>query len=848
MIFKKIFVYPDFPENLQKLYHLAHNLWWTWNYDAINLFCRMDSDLFKKVDHNAVKFLHYLPKDKVIALAKDKGFLFELDKIWQKFDDYMKYKISIKDTINQDCELNEEDIIACFSMEYGIHESLPIYAGGLGILFGDYLKRASDIGLPVVAVGLLYKYGYFNQRITFDGQQEELLVEFENHYTPIKEVRTQDGKQAYVEIRILNEYVKAKLWTVNIGKVKLLLLDTDIDVNPPHLRDIVNELYIADREKRIQQELVLGLGGIKALELMNLDPKIYHLNEGHSAFLIIGRLQKLMKGQGFSFSEAHAIIRTSTIFTTHTPVIAGNENFKTEVVKKYLEPEIKTLGITFDQFASYGFEEGNNDIFWLPAFAIRFSRYVNAVSKQHREVSRKMWANIFPERPQAEVPIDYITNGVHISWVSEPFNFIFSRYMGPDYVRCGEIEENWKSILKIPDEEIWEAHHRNKKVLLLYIKAKIAESLIARGYSHTKVQKITNIFNSEYLTVVFAKRFASYKRATLILKDKERLKNILTNPKKPVQLIFSGKAHPADEQGKKMINEIIDFAKEYEVEDRVIFLENYDINCARHVVWGADVWLNVPIRDNEASGTSGMKAAMNGVLNLSTLEGWWKEGYNRKNGWAITVGEFYRNLELQELAEANQIYELLEEEITEIFYERNEAGIPEQWVKMMKESLISVCQNFNMNRVLTEYIKKLYIPCRKEYEKLKNNDYQQLKEAVAEEKEVLKYWDTVNLIHFSTDIDERDDLREGDKVNVECKVHLGEAPPEIFSVELLYIINDQQNYKIIPLELEKKEDDIGYYKSAFTIEGYGLQNMNVRIKPANKIVQDIHHELLKWKE
>lgn len=848
MIFKNIFVFPDYPENLHKLFKIAYNLWWTWNYEAVNLFYRINAQLFREVNHNAVKFLHLLPKEKIKALAKDKGFLFELDKIWQKFNEYIKYVESFKSEDGNEYGLSESDAIACFSMEYGVHESLPIYAGGLGILFGDYLKRASDIGLPVIAVGLLYKYGYFNQRITFEGQQEEVLEEFENQFTPIKEIRSPNGEPAYIEVQMMDESIKVKLWKVDVGKVKLILLDTDIEDNPPHLRDIANELYIADREKRLQQEMVLGLGGIKAFESMGINPKIYHLNEGHSAFLIIGRLQKLMKKEGFSFSEAHALIRASTVFTTHTPVIAGNENFKTELIKKYLEPEIKPLSISFDQLVSYGFVEGKKDVFWLPAFAISFSRYVNAVSEQHKEVSRKMWANIFPQRPLIEIPINYVTNGVHISWVSEPFVYIFNRYIGSDFIVCDEKQERWKNIYSIPDEEIWEAHRKNKNVLLRFIRKKIAEGYAAKGYSHAKALKITNIFNQEYLTIIFAKRFASYKRATLILKDKDRLKKILTNSEKPVQLIFAGKAHPADESGKKMIKEIIDFARDYEVEDKVIFLENYEINMARHLIWGADIWLNTPIRDNEASGTSGMKAAMNGVLNLSALEGWWKEGYNRKNGWAISAGEISTNWELQEIAEANQLYELLEEEITELYYERNQAGIPEEWVKMMKESMCSICQHFNMNRVLVDYLKKLYLPCRKDYERIRGNDYKLLKEAMGEEEEVLKHWETIKILYFSTDIDKRENVKEGENVNVECQVHLGEAPTDIFKVELFYLISTEQNYKIIPMHLEKKENNTGYYRCSFIIEIHGLQNINVRIKPANEIVEDIHPELIKWKE
>ena len=600
------FVEPKYPENLGKLFKLAHNLWWTWNYDAVNLFYRIDTSLFREVNHNPIRLLYLLPKERIEKLSKDKGFLFELDRVWQKFEEYLSRVETLRKENSKEYDFGSKDAIAYFLMEFGIHESIPIYAGGMGILSGDFLKSASDMGLPIVGVGLLYKYGYFTQRLNPDGEQEEVFVEFENHFIPLKEAHNQQGQPVYVEIKILGENVKVKVWQVDVGANRFILLDTDIPDNPSHIRDITYELYVADKEKRIQQELVLGMGGIDALEAMNIKPKIYHLNEGHSAFLIIRRLQKLMQEKKLSFTGAQATIRASTIFTIHTPVIEGNENFKIKRVKKYLESEVSSWGLSFEDFAQFGFVEGKTDVFWLPALAIRFSNFVNAVSSQHRDVSQKMWENLFPERPKVEIPIDYVTNGVHTSWVSEPFSYVFKRYLGEDILSCGEEEAIQKRTLEIPDEEIWEAHCRNKKILVPFARKKLSDAFAARGHSEIKSLKLASLLNPEYLTIVFARRFANYKRATLILKDKKRLAKILTNSEKPVQLIFSGKAHPADESGKNMIKEIIDFAREYEVEDRVIFLENYDINIARHLVWGADVWLNTPQEEMEASGTSGM--------------------------------------------------------------------------------------------------------------------------------------------------------------------------------------------------------------------------------------------------
>ncbi|HUW20053.1 MAG TPA: alpha-glucan family phosphorylase [Sedimentisphaerales bacterium] len=848
MIFKNIFVYPKYPENLEKLYTLAYNLWCTWNYEAVDLFQRIDLQLFRAVNHNPVKFLLSLSKHRISELSEDRDFLFELERVWGIFQDYTKYSWTLGSENADNGGLARSDVIAYFAMEFGLHECIPTYGGGLGVLSGDFLKAASDLGLPVVGVSLIYKFGYFTQRINSRGYQEELFVEFENHLVPMREVHCPNGEKACINIKVLNRDLRIKLWQIDVGQTKLVLLDTDIEDNPPDLRDITYELYVADRNKRLQQELVLGLGGVKALELLNIEPKVYHINEGHSAFLVIARLQKLMAEKKLSFSEAKALIRASTVFTTHTPVVAGNENFQTELVKKYLEPEIELLGLSFDEVASHGFIEEGKDNFWLPALAIRFAKYVNCVSRLHRDVSRRMWASLFPATPLAEVPMDYVTNGVHCSWLSEPLTDLFKKYVGPGYIHCGRNQQLWDKVKDMTDEEIWDAHHKNKQSMVTFMRRKLGDDLAARGYVQPKILRLSRLFNAEYFTIVFARRFAHYKRATLILKDKERLKKILTDTRKPVQLIFAGKAHPADTQGKNMIKEIIAFIRDYQLEDRVIFLENYDMNVARHLVCGADLWLNTPVRENEASGTSGMKAAINGVLNLSVLDGWWPEGYNGRNGWAITAGEFYRHSEMQETAEADQIYDLLEEEITELYYDRNEAGIPKHWVQMMKESICSVCATFNMNRVLTCYLNKLYVPSRKHSAMLCKDNFHLLKEATEKEQEILKYWDKVEIAGLSTNVDKKDHIVEQERLEVHCAVDLDKASPELFCVELFYMRSNSDSFRVVPMQLESLKGTFANYACSFEIEGYGLQHINARIKPANETVQDLHPELVKWKE
>ncbi|MFZ0035475.1 MAG: alpha-glucan family phosphorylase [Sedimentisphaerales bacterium] len=848
MISKSIFVYPKYPDNLQHLYELARNVWSVWDYEAVELFYRIDAQLFREVNHNPLKFLNSLSRKRLEALSQDRGFIYELEKIWEKFQSYLQHTTSFKDECRCEYNLKQDDVIAYFSMEFGLHESIPIYAGGLGVLAGDFLKGVSDLDLPIVGVGLLYKYGYFKQLIDSKGYQQEILVPFENHLVPARVLRIPQENNAHLSMKILNEEVKVKLWQVDVGKAGLILLDTDIEENPPHLRSINDELYVSGREERIRQELVLGIGGVKAIDLLGIKPKVYHLNEGHSAFAIIARLSGLMRDGNISFSQARAIIRASTVFTTHTPVIAGNEHFKTDLVKRYLQPKLRETGLAYDEIAKFGYINDDADVFWMPAFAINFSRYINAVSNQHAGVARKMWSPLFPERQDIEIPIVPVTNGVHVSWISPPFTDLFNRYLGPDYVHCSRQRDIWNNIYNIPDEELWEEHRRNKKGLINYIRRQLRSQTADSGYSQPRTSGTSLSLNTDYLTVVFARRFAAYKRPTLMLKDKERFRKILTDPARPIQMIFSGKAHPADGQGKEMIKEVLDFAEQYHVEDRVIFLENYDINTARHLVWGADIWLNTPVHNMEACGTSGMKAAMNGALHLSTLEGWWQEGYNGKNGWAITAGTPYSRPDLQDLADANQLYDLLEYEISVLYYDRDAANIPQAWVRRMKNSLFSICQNFNINRMLCDYLRECYLPSMRHSEDISQDDYKILKEAEQEENDVLKYWDKIRITSFTTDVEQKDRLTKGDIVNVQCSVQLNHVSVELITVELFYMLDNKSKFKIVPMQLQSEENTVAGYQCTFEIEEYGLQNINVRIRPANKIVQDLHPELIKWAE
>ncbi len=844
MAFRNVFVYPKYPENLERLYALAYNLWSTWNYDAIRLFYRVDAPLFQKVKHNPVKLLMSLSQERIDELAQDEGFLFELDQVWENYQEYMSHTEPTEG--GQANGLTANDVIAYFSMEFGLHECIPIYGGGLGILAGDFLKAASDMALPIIGVGLIYRFGYFTQRVNLDGMQEELFLEFDNHLIPVRELRDAHGEKAYIDMTLAGEPLRVKLWEIEVGRTRLILLDTDIEDNPSDFRDITRELYIADREKRLQQEVVLGIGGVLALERLDIHPTIYHINEGHSALLALARLRQLMRDHNLSLPEAKALIRASTVFTTHTPVTAGNESFKMPLVKQYLEPEAESLGLTFEELASYGLFGENEEVFWLPAVAIRFATHINGVSKLHGEVSRHMWADLFPGTQTREIPIGHVTNGVHRSWLSQPFTELLNRHVGPGYIHCANNRGLTDKVTHIPDEDIWEAHRKNKQNLVTFVRRKLAVDLAAKGFIQRRIENLTRLLNPEYMTVVYARRFAKYKRATLVLKDKERLAKILSNSSKPVQLLFAGKAHPADRAGKEMIREVIQFARDYRLEDRVIFLEDYDVDIARHLAWGADVWLNTPIRPNEASGTSGMKAAINGVLNLSVLDGWWPEAYDGKNGWAITAGQFYEQSELQEVAESNQIYDLLEAVITEQYYDRSEVGIPTEWVEMMRRSIATACSGFNMNRVLAEYNTKYYIPAKRQVTSLTADNYAPLRQALQGEKALLNSWDKVNIRDLSTTVDRNDRVCQGEQVEVRCMVDFNGASPDAFAVELYLNEADSDEFTVIRMAGGDMEGQSRPYTCTFEIAEHGLLSLNVRLRPADPILRDSHPELIKW--
>ncbi len=845
MNLKTFYVRPHIPKELQPLYDMAFNIWSTWDKEADRLMRRIDPLLYREVQHNPVAMLNKLPADKLKELSRDKGFLYELDKVWQKFSKYMEFEGVYTADDGKELPLAKEDHIAYFSMEFGLHESVPIYSGGLGILAGDHLKAASDMGIPLFGFGLLYKYGYLTQRINMDGFQEEEYIENMWYLKPVREEKNAKGEPLIFTMKLKGEEIGVKIWRIDVGKIPLYLLDTNIPQNTDYQKSITDHLYVADRRKRIEQEILLGQGAIIALPLLKLEPKVYHLNEGHSAFLIIERLKNYMIKEKMPFEKARQMVRQTTVFTTHTPVIEGNEHYDEALIKEYLAGDITELGIPPETLINLGKIDDSKN-FWLPALAIRFSKYSNGVSKLHGEVSRQMWKEIYPNLHINEVPIDSVTNGVHLlSWLSMEMTYLFDRYVGPDYVHKAGDPDVWEKVLEIPDNEIWEAHKRRKEQLITFIRERMVLVLQKKGAPMKQIKRVSTILNPDYLTIGFARRFAPYKRANLLLTDAERLKAILTNPQKPVQIIFAGKAHPADVMGKSLIKEVIDFAKNNNLEDRVVFVEDYDINVARHLVQGVDMWLNTPIKPMEASGTSGMKAGMNGILNLSVLDGWWPECYDGENGWAITAGDLYENYDMKRSAEAMQIYDLLDEEITELYYDKGNSYFPVNWVKRMKQSMFTVGKNFNMHRMLRDYFYKFYLPIGINLYLLEEKNYEMLDEVVAMDEKLKKFWSKIYIKDVFTDFDKKD-IQAEDTITVEAYVFLDNAEKDLIDAEMLYIFDDELR-KVQPLEfVERFNDNVAKFVGKLTLQGSGIQGFNIRIRPKSKFFFETYPEYVKW--
>ena len=742
-IWKEFNVKSTLPIELKCLDELAHNMWWVWNYDAREMWRSLDEDLYEKVAHNPVMLLEQLSYERKEAIVKDKAIMKNVKAVYKRFRSYMDVKPNAK-----------RPSVAYFSMEFGIHNSLKIYSGGLGMLAGDYIKEASDSNVDMCGIGFLYRYGYFKQSLSMDGQQ---IANYDaQNFTSLPITRTLDenGNQVVVDVPYMNYMVHALVWQANVGRVTLYLLDTDNDMNSEYDRPITHALYGGDWENRLKQEILLGIGGILTLKKLGINKQIYHCNEGHAALCNLQRLVDYIKG-GLSFQQALEVVRASSLYTVHTPVPAGHDYFDKDLFGKYMGGYPQMLGISWNEFIGMGRinPDDDNERFCMSTFACNTCQEVNGVSKLHGWVSQKMFAPIWNGYYPEENHVGYVTNGVHFpSWCATEWRKIYDKYLLKGFYEDQSNEELWHGIYECPDSEIWETRMALKKKLVKYIREKFAENWLKNQGDPARVVSLLERINPNALMIGFCRRFATYKRAHLLFTDLERLSAIVNNPEHPVLFFFSGKAHPADGAGQGLIKRIYEISQRPEFLGKIIFLEDYDFQLARRLVSGVDIWMNTPTRPLEASGTSGEKAEMNGVVNLSVLDGWWVEGYRKGAGWALKQERTYENQAYQDQLDAATIYSMLENEIVPLYYSKNESGFSEDWITVIKNSIATIAPHYTMKRQLDDYYDKFYCKLAKRAAEVTANDNQLAKEIAQWKENVAERWDGIKVVSSETSV------------------------------------------------------------------------------------------------
>ena len=826
-------VKPKLPPEIQALGALSDNLWFVWNYDAESLFRGMNSDLWEETRENPVEFLCRLNQEELRSLARDQGFRAHLERVRREFDRYMSERPDPK------CfgPLGEPFSVAYFTAECGVADCLPIYSGGLGILAGDHLKSASDLNFPVIGVSLAYRKGYFRQYLIQDGWQMESYPMNQFTTMPMSPVKTAQGFPLSISLDLKGEEVRIQVWQVNLGRTKLFLLDTNLKENSPAAREITSELYGGDREMRIRQEIVLGIGGVRMLMAMGISPAVLHMNEGHSAFAAFERIRELRETAGLSFNEAVEFVRITSVFTTHTPVPAGIDTFHPDLVRAYLDGFARAMGLSINVLLGFGRLDPRNkdEEFSMAVLALRLSNWNNGVSRLHGTVSRKMFQKIWSRMPEEDLPIRHVTNGVHIpSFVSKGMAEHFDRYLSPRWIEDPDNIKIWERVDKIPDTEIWRTHERGRERLVAFTRMRLRKQLAKRGASDRELAFADDVLNTEALTIGFARRFAPYKRAHLILRDIARLERILTNESRPAQIIFAGKAHPQDTQGKELIKQIVQTSNRDTLRRHMVFLEDYDFDIARSMVQGCDVWLNTPRRPFEACGTSGMKAVANGALHMSVLDGWWDEGYERGLGWAIGNGEEYQDYHFQDDLESRALYDILEKEVVPTFYERGPDGIPRRWVGMMKASMHKLCPIFNTHRMVSEYWERFYLPAAIRGAELKEKEWDSLKRLSKWREKLMYNWS--NIAVKSIHMEDIPELEVGDPYLVEADIFLGDLDPEDVMVEAYAGRLDPLNRFIdrftqIMQAIETVGDKVYKYRCSIGFENAGHFGLTIRITP-----------------
>ncbi|MBN2471413.1 MAG: alpha-glucan family phosphorylase [Anaerolineae bacterium] len=836
-------VTPKLPPRLSRLVELAYNLRWSWDHDTINLFRRMDRELWDLTEHNPVLLLGTIQQEKLQAAAEDDAFLAHFDRVCKDFDHYMTTKNTWYRKQYGDFE---QPFIGYFSAEFGLTESVRNYSGGLGILSGDHLKSASDLDIPLVGVGILYQEGYFQQYLGADGFQLEEYPTNDYSNLPVTRMTDSEGNPLKIKVPMPGREMTAQVWKLQAGRIQLFLLDSNLPENISEDRDLTDRLYGGDRRTRIRQEILIGIGGLRALEALNLRPVVCHMNEGHSAFLSLERIMTLMREQQVSFEEALHISNAGNVFTTHTPVPAGLERFGFDLIDEHFTPMFRQLGLSREQFIDLGRENmGGYELFSMPVLALKMSSAANGVAKLHGEVSRKMWQWMFPRLPVQEVPIGSVTNGIHVgTWVSQEMAVLFDRYLDPTWRENPDNPDIWKNVERIPDAELWRSHERRRERLVAFARRRLRQQLVRRGVSQAEISAADQVLNPDALTIGFARRFATYKRATLLFRDVDRLIELLNDPDRPVQIIFAGKAHPHDIPGKEMIKSIITMARRPELRDKIVFLENYDMAIARYLVQGVDVWLNTPRRPKEASGTSGMKVIFNGGLNASILDGWWAEGYDHTLGWAIGSGEEYPEAEweMQDKIESQGLYDLLGRDLIPTFYERSSDGLPGAWIAKMKQSMQILSPYFNTHRMLREYTEKYYVPAYGRYQRLTEPDLSQGHQYLEWWQHIKREWGKINIKRVEASSEA---LKVSEDLQVKAWVNLGSLKPEEVKVQLYFGRLDTQGYiqngQAVDMEVTNQWDDGTYeYTGSTAYLDSGERGISVRVLPHHETLDGIH--------
>ncbi|MBE9205789.1 alpha-glucan family phosphorylase [Nostoc sp. LEGE 06077] len=846
-------VSPSLPPRLEPLRRLAYNLHWDWNVETKDLFRRLDTDLWESSRHNPVLMLGTISQARLLEVVEDDGFLAQMDRAARQLEDYLQEGTWYQKQRSQ----KPKECYAYFSAEFGLVDCLPVYSGGLGVLAGDHLKSASDLGLPLVGVGLLYQQGYFAQYLNADGWQQERYPINDFYNMPLHLERNPDGSELQIAVDYPGRKVYARVWRVQVGMVPLYMLDTNIEPNNQYDHDITDQLYGGDIDMRIHQEIMLGIGGVQMLKALGYDVTAYHMNEGHAAFSALERIRLLIQEDGLSYAQAKQVVMSSNIFTTHTPVPAGIDLFPPDKILYYLGYYADIFGLPKEQFLGLG-RENTGDLsapFSMAVLALKMATFSNGVAQLHGVVSRQMFQGLWKKVPVEEVPITAITNGVHArSCVAKSTQELYDRYLGPNWSSVPPENQLWERMEAIPDQELWRNHERCRLDMVLYVREHLVKHLRDRGASASEIAQAQEVLDPYVLTIGFARRFATYKRATLWMRDLERIKHILLGDKtRKVQFVIAGKAHPKDIPGKELIRDINHFIREHHLEKQVVFVPNYDIHIARLMVAGCDIWLNTPRRPREASGTSGMKAAMNGLPNLSVLDGWWDEADYVRTGWAIGHGENYEDPNYQDEVEANALYDLLEKEVVPLFYDhRDEDGLPRPWVAKMKDAIRLNCPFFNTARMVRDYAQQAYFPASDRCHTLITDNYAPAKELAAWKAKLSDHW--FNLRIKDIDVSVGTDIEVNQSVAVKAKVDLATLSQDDIQVELYQGVIDANgeivNATPVVMDYQGQDDQgLSVYTADIIYTTSGFQGLSLRVLPKHPNLSNAYEpRLIAWAE